>query len=174
MSGGHRKLRGHHLQDLFREDEAICERLETMFSSHIRVHRRESVIDRDYQVTGYSRRHAQPLHSHNRISSGRLLFCLQRAAVSLWHLTMKFPTSGGIGCTRGDQREARECYNASISKARRGASSHMAAHTGASKGPHGEGAMKSHDREENMAPTIVHHHMEPNLGGDSAPVKAEI
>ena len=50
----------------------------------------------------------------------------------------------------------------------------MVAHTGASKGPHGEGVMESHDREESMASTIVHHHMEPNLGGDSAPPKAEI
>ena len=84
---------------------------------------------------------------------------------------MKFPTSGGIGCMRGDQREARECYNASISKA---AASHMVAHTRASKGPHGEGAMESHDREESMASTIVHHHMEPSLAGDGAPPKSKI
>ena len=49
----------------------------------------------------------------------------------------------------------------------------MVAHTRASKGPHGEGAMESHDHEENMASTIVHHHMEPSLGGDSAPPKAK-
>ena len=61
---------------------------------------------------------------------GRPLLMVLQAAVSIWHLTMKFPASGGIGCTRGDQREARECYNASISKARRGAANHMVADTG--------------------------------------------
>ena len=50
----------------------------------------------------------------------------------------------------------------------------MVAHTGASKGPHGEGAMESHDREESMAASlIIHHHMEPSLGGDGAPPKAD-
>ena len=64
---------------------------------------------------------------------GRPLLMALQAAVSIWHLTMKFPTSRGIGCTRGDQREARECYNASVSKARRGATNNMVANTGASK-----------------------------------------
>ena len=50
----------------------------------------------------------------------------------------------------------------------------MVAHTGAFKRPHGEGAMESHDREESMASTIVHHHMKPSLGGDDATQKAEI
>ena len=50
----------------------------------------------------------------------------------------------------------------------------MVAHTGASKGPHGEGAMESHDRAESMASTVVHQHIEPSLGGDGAPPKAEI
>ena len=50
----------------------------------------------------------------------------------------------------------------------------MVAHTRASKGPHGEGTMEFHDREESMESTIVHHHMEPSLGGDGAPPKAEI
>ena len=49
----------------------------------------------------------------------------------------------------------------------------MVAYTRASKGPHGEGAMESHDREESMASTIVHHHMEPSLGGDGALPKAK-
>ena len=98
--------------------------------------------------------------------------------MSIWHLTMKFPTSGGIGCTRGDQREARECYNASISKARRGAANHIVADTGkerASKGLLGEeGVVEFYDREESLASTIIHHHMKPSLGGDSAPLKEEI
>ena len=62
---------------------------------------------------------------------------------------MKFPTSGGIA-------------------------NHMVAYTRASKGPHGEGAMESHDREESMASMIIHHHMEPSFGGDDALEKAEI
>ena len=51
-----------------------------------------------------------------------------QAEVSIWHLTMKFPTNGGVGGTQDNQWEARECYNASISKARKGASNHMVAH----------------------------------------------
>ena len=35
---------------------------------------------------------------------GRPLLMALQAAISIWHLTMKFPTSVGIGCTRGDQR----------------------------------------------------------------------
>ena len=34
---------------------------------------------------------------------------------------MKFPTSAGIDCVWGDQREARECYSASVAKAKKGA-----------------------------------------------------
>ena len=52
---------------------------------------------------------------------GRPLLTTLHATVSIWHLSMKFPTSAGIGCVRGDQREARECYNASVAKARKGA-----------------------------------------------------
>ncbi|XP_062112734.1 uncharacterized protein LOC133823896 [Humulus lupulus] len=52
---------------------------------------------------------------------GRPLLTALHASVSIWHLSMKFPTSAGLGCVRGDQREARECYNASIVKARKGA-----------------------------------------------------
>ena len=33
---------------------------------------------------------------------------------------MKFSTDAGIGCVLGNQREARECYNASITKAKKG------------------------------------------------------
>ena len=35
---------------------------------------------------------------------------------------MKFPTDTGIGCVLGNQREVRECYNASITKAKKGVS----------------------------------------------------
>ena len=51
---------------------------------------------------------------------GRPLLTNLHAVVSIWHLSMKFPTSAGIGCVQGDQREARECYNASIAKAKKG------------------------------------------------------
>ena len=115
--------------------------------------------------------------AYNLVIGRPLLMALQ-AAVSIWHLTMKFPTSGGIGCTRGDQREARECYNASISKAHRGAENHMVADTRkerASKWILGEeGVVELYDFKESLASTIIHHHMEPSLGGDSAPLKAEI
>ncbi|XP_062086281.1 uncharacterized protein LOC133792395 [Humulus lupulus] len=43
-----------------------------------------------------------------------------RAITSIWHLTIKFPTGKGISCIRGNQREARECYNVSINKAKKG------------------------------------------------------
>ena len=42
-----------------------------------------------------------------------------RAVTSIWHLAMKFPTDAGIGCVLGNQPEARECYNASITKAKK-------------------------------------------------------
>ncbi|XP_058202889.1 uncharacterized protein LOC131317347 [Rhododendron vialii] len=32
------------------------------------------------------------------------------AIISTYHLMIKFPTSEGIGCIRGDQKAARECY----------------------------------------------------------------
>ena len=45
-----------------------------------------------------------------------------RAVTSIWHLAMKFPTDAGVGRVLGNQREARECYNASITKAKKGMS----------------------------------------------------
>ena len=42
------------------------------------------------------------------------------ATVSIWHLSLKFPTSARQGCVQGNQREARECYNASVAKAKKG------------------------------------------------------
>ena len=104
---------------------------------------------------------------------GRPLLMALQAAVSIWHLTMKFPTSVGIGCTRGDQREARECYNASISKARRGAENNMVANSGEYKGPLGkEGAVEMGDHERRKETTIIH--QAPLLGGDGASPRADI
>ena len=35
---------------------------------------------------------------------------------SAYHMMIKFPTTGGVGMVRGDQRVARECYSASINQ----------------------------------------------------------
>ena len=51
---------------------------------------------------------------------GRPILVDLRAVTSIWHLTMKFPTDAGVGYILGNQREARECYNASITKAKKG------------------------------------------------------
>ena len=53
---------------------------------------------------------------------GRPILVELRAIISMWHLAMKFPTDAGVGCVLGNQREAREYYNASITKAKSGAS----------------------------------------------------
>ena len=86
---------------------------------------------------------------------GRPLLMALQAAVSIWHLTMKFPTNGGVGCAQGNQREARDCYNASILKARKGASNHMVAHNakgGASKElPSEEGVVEPNDHVESIS-----------------------
>ena len=37
-----------------------------------------------------------------------------KAIPSAYHMMIKFPTTGGVGMVRGDQRVARECYSASI------------------------------------------------------------
>ena len=42
------------------------------------------------------------------------------AVISMWHLAMKFPIDAGVGRVLGNQREARECYNTSITKAKNG------------------------------------------------------
>ncbi|KAK6137891.1 hypothetical protein DH2020_028349 [Rehmannia glutinosa] len=43
-----------------------------------------------------------------------------QAVVSTYHLKMKFPTTGGVGEVRGDQKTARECYNVSLKKKKEG------------------------------------------------------
>ncbi|KAL2526780.1 Ribonuclease H [Abeliophyllum distichum] len=40
---------------------------------------------------------------------------LARAVVSTYHQVMKFPTSRGVGCVRGDQQASRRCYLDNIS-----------------------------------------------------------
>ena len=37
-----------------------------------------------------------------------------KAITSVYHLAMKFPTPGGVACVKGEQKEARECYNMSL------------------------------------------------------------
>jgi hypothetical protein len=37
-----------------------------------------------------------------------------KAVTSTPHLSMKFPTTEGVGVVKGDQREARRCYNLSL------------------------------------------------------------
>ncbi|KAL2542333.1 Ribonuclease H [Abeliophyllum distichum] len=48
-----------------------------------------------------------PLHGFGRSHA--------RAVVSIHHQVMKFPTSRGVGCVRGDQQVSRRCYVDSIS-----------------------------------------------------------
>ena len=50
---------------------------------------------------------------------GRPILVELRAVISIHHLMIKFPTTKGVGSLQGDQRTARECYNSSISKAKK-------------------------------------------------------
>jgi hypothetical protein len=45
---------------------------------------------------------------------GRTTLNELKAITSTPHLSMKFPTEEGIGVMKGDQREARRCYNFSL------------------------------------------------------------
>lgn len=47
--------------------------------------------------------------SYNAII-GRPLLKEMRVVTSIYHLSMKFPTPGGIGVVRGCQYDSRECY----------------------------------------------------------------
>ena len=60
--------------------------------------------------------------SADNVVIGRPILVDLRAATSIWHLAMKFPTDAGVACVLGNQWEARECYNASITKAKKGMS----------------------------------------------------
>nr|XP_017247956.1 PREDICTED: uncharacterized protein LOC108219166 [Daucus carota subsp. sativus] len=51
--------------------------------------------------------------SHNAII-GRPLLKEMRVVTSIYHLSMKFPTPGGIGVVRGCQYDSRECYLQSL------------------------------------------------------------
>ncbi|KAL2525709.1 Ribonuclease H [Abeliophyllum distichum] len=45
---------------------------------------------------------------------GRPLLNAARVVVSTHHQVMKFPTSRGVGCVRGDQQASKRCYIDSI------------------------------------------------------------
>ena len=45
---------------------------------------------------------------------GRPSLNVIKAIPSAYHMMIKFPTTGGVGMVRGDQRMARECYSASM------------------------------------------------------------
>ena len=45
---------------------------------------------------------------------GKQLLKALKAAMSIYHLTMKFPTKEGIWQVRGSQYDSRECYNKSL------------------------------------------------------------
>ena len=40
-----------------------------------------------------------------------------KAITSIYHLLMKFPTPNGLGKVRGNQEEARRCYNQAVKSA---------------------------------------------------------
>ena len=45
---------------------------------------------------------------------GRPSLNAMKAIPSSYHMMIKFPTTGGVGMVRGDQRVARECYSTSM------------------------------------------------------------
>ena len=50
---------------------------------------------------------------------GRLLLKALKAVTSIYHITMKFPTTGGTGQVRRSQYDLRECYNKSLKLAKK-------------------------------------------------------
>lgn len=50
---------------------------------------------------------------HNSLV-GRPILKGMRVVTSIYHLSMNFPTSGGIGCVTGCQYDSRDCYNKSV------------------------------------------------------------
>nr|XP_017225259.1 PREDICTED: uncharacterized protein LOC108201488 [Daucus carota subsp. sativus] len=63
--------------------------------------------------------------AHNALM-GRPLLKDMRIITSIYHLTLKFPTPGGVGCVKGSQYESRDCYGLSLKnfRDRRGAPPH--------------------------------------------------
>ena len=53
------------------------------------------------------------LSSYNMLL-GRPSLNAIKAILSAYHMMIKFPTTGGVGMVRGDQRVAKECYSASM------------------------------------------------------------
>ena len=51
--------------------------------------------------------------------NGRLLLKALKVITSIYHLTMKFPTTEGTGEVRGCQYDSRECYNKSLKMAKK-------------------------------------------------------
>nr|XP_017221509.1 PREDICTED: uncharacterized protein LOC108198257 [Daucus carota subsp. sativus] len=51
--------------------------------------------------------------AHNALM-GRPLLKDMRIVTSIYHLTLKFPTPGGVGCVKGSQYESRDCYGRSL------------------------------------------------------------
>ncbi|XP_062114478.1 uncharacterized protein LOC133825568 [Humulus lupulus] len=51
---------------------------------------------------------------------GRPILVDLQVVMSIWYLAMKFPTDSGIRYVFKNQREVRECYNSSITKAKKG------------------------------------------------------
>ena len=67
---------------------------------------RESTVMIEFLIVGYP-------STFNGII-GRPLLKVLKAVASIYHLTMKFPTTEGTGQVQGSQFDSRECYNKSL------------------------------------------------------------
>ena len=56
--------------------------------------------------------------SHNALI-GRPMLKDMRIVTSIYHLCMKFPTPGGMGCVKGCQVDSKECYNKAMKRYRK-------------------------------------------------------
>nr|XP_017228021.1 PREDICTED: uncharacterized protein LOC108203549 [Daucus carota subsp. sativus] len=68
--------------------------------------------------------------AHNALM-GRPLLKDMKIVTSIYHLTLKFPTPGGVGCVMGSQYESRDCYGRSLKnfQDRRGVPPHEELHS---------------------------------------------
>ncbi|XP_063948153.1 uncharacterized protein LOC135152236 [Daucus carota subsp. sativus] len=68
--------------------------------------------------------------AHNALM-GRPLLKDMKIITSIYHLTLKFPTPGGVGCVKGSQYESRDCYGRSLKNFRdkRGVPPHEELHS---------------------------------------------